>query len=160
MIRLARPLRCARADPAKRITIHEIQDHPWYMKDLPPGVKEMNDNMRMPPAGSQARGAARMVACPGEALGRGLRGRRLALRRAAAMPPPTCRSHPQTEAEIRAVVQEAQKSSAMNPPGWEVGGSRAALPVPALAGAVPNSAILQPSPTPPRPLTLAAGRLH
>lgn len=41
------------ADPAKRITIHEIQDHPWYMKDLPPGVKEMNDNMRMPPAGSQ-----------------------------------------------------------------------------------------------------------
>lgn len=23
------------------------------MKDLPPGVKEMNDNMRMPPAGSQ-----------------------------------------------------------------------------------------------------------
>ncbi|EFN57456.1 hypothetical protein CHLNCDRAFT_34706 [Chlorella variabilis] len=43
------------ADPSKRITIHEIQDHPWYMKDLPPGVKEMNDNMRMPPAGSQAR---------------------------------------------------------------------------------------------------------
>ena len=43
------------ADPAKRITIHEIQDHPWYMKDLPPGVKEMNDNMRMPPGGSQVR---------------------------------------------------------------------------------------------------------
>jgi serine/threonine-protein kinase SRK2 len=43
------------ADPARRITINEIQDHPWYMKDLPPGVKEMNDNMRMPPAGSQAR---------------------------------------------------------------------------------------------------------
>lgn len=42
------------ADPAKRITIHEIQDHPWYMKDLPPGVKEMNDNMRIPPQGSQA----------------------------------------------------------------------------------------------------------
>jgi hypothetical protein len=43
------------ADPAKRIGIKEIQDHPWYMKDLPPGVKEMNDNMRMPPAGSQVR---------------------------------------------------------------------------------------------------------
>jgi serine/threonine-protein kinase SRK2 len=66
------------ADPAKRITIHEIQDHPWYMKDLPPGVKEMNDNMRMPPTGSQS------------------------------------------EADIRAVVQEAQKSSVTNPPGWEV----------------------------------------
>ncbi|KAI3438615.1 hypothetical protein D9Q98_001038 [Chlorella vulgaris] len=64
-------------DPTKRISIHEIQDHPWYMKDLPPGVKEMNDNMRMPPAGSQ------------------------------------------TEAEIRAVVQEAQKNSVMNPAGWE-----------------------------------------
>jgi hypothetical protein len=43
----------AAADPAKRINIKDLQDHPWYMKDLPPGVKEMNDNMRMPPAGSQ-----------------------------------------------------------------------------------------------------------
>jgi hypothetical protein len=67
------------SDPSQRISIHEIQDHPWYMKDLPPGVKEMNDNMRMPPAGSQ------------------------------------------TETEIRGVVQEAQKNSAMNPAGWEVG---------------------------------------
>ena len=41
------------ADPAKRITIQEIQDHPWYNKDLPPGVKEMNDNIRMPPTGAQ-----------------------------------------------------------------------------------------------------------
>jgi hypothetical protein len=29
------------------------------MKDLPPGVKEMNDNMRMPPAGSQVRACVR-----------------------------------------------------------------------------------------------------
>ena len=47
------------ADPAKRIGVKELQDHPWYMKDLPPGVKEMNDNMRMPPSGSQVRTALR-----------------------------------------------------------------------------------------------------
>ena len=32
-------------DPSKRITIAEIQSHPWYLKDLPPGVAEMNDNL-------------------------------------------------------------------------------------------------------------------
>jgi len=31
-----------------------------------------------------------------------------------------CRLCLQTEAEIRAVVQEAQKNSVMNPAGWEV----------------------------------------
>jgi serine/threonine-protein kinase SRK2 len=41
------------ADPSHRITIAGIMDHPWYNKDLPPGVKEMNDNMRLPPSGSQ-----------------------------------------------------------------------------------------------------------
>ena len=56
---LALALCLAPADPAKRIGIKEIQDHPWYMKDLPPGVKEMNDNMRMPPAGSQVRACVR-----------------------------------------------------------------------------------------------------
>ncbi|KDD76995.1 protein kinase [Helicosporidium sp. ATCC 50920] len=49
------------ADPAARITIKELQDHAWYMKDLPPGVKEMNDNMRMPPAGSQTEDEIRRV---------------------------------------------------------------------------------------------------
>lgn len=49
------------ADPSKRITIQQLQDHPWYMKDLPPGVKEMNDNMRMPPAGSQSEEEIRSV---------------------------------------------------------------------------------------------------
>lgn len=42
------------ADPAARITVPEIQDHPWYLVDLPPGVKEMNDNVRRPPAGAQS----------------------------------------------------------------------------------------------------------
>ncbi len=40
-------------DPAKRITVHEIQNHVWYKKDLPPGVAEMNDNLPPPGAGLQ-----------------------------------------------------------------------------------------------------------
>lgn len=32
-------------DPSKRITVAGIQSHPWYLKDLPPGVAEMNDNL-------------------------------------------------------------------------------------------------------------------
>ena len=34
--------------PEKRITISEIQKHPWYTEDLPPGVAEMNDNLPSP----------------------------------------------------------------------------------------------------------------
>ena len=34
--------------PEKRITILEIQKHPWYLEDLPPGVAEMNDNLPVP----------------------------------------------------------------------------------------------------------------
>ena len=34
--------------PEKRITIPEIQKHPWYLEDLPPGVAEMNDNLPVP----------------------------------------------------------------------------------------------------------------
>jgi hypothetical protein len=49
------------------------------MKDLPPGVKEMNDNMRMPPAGSQTEEEIRAVVAeahkaPGAAAGGGLAG--------------------------------------------------------------------------------------
>ena len=40
-------------DPAKRITVPEIQNHVWYKKDLPPGVAEMNDNLPPPGAGLQ-----------------------------------------------------------------------------------------------------------
>ena len=30
-------------NPKKRLTIEQIQQHPWYLKDLPPGVVKMND---------------------------------------------------------------------------------------------------------------------
>lgn len=49
------------ANPADRITIAGILDHPWYNKDLPPGVKEMNDNIRFPPSGSQTEEEIRTV---------------------------------------------------------------------------------------------------
>ena len=42
-------------DPAKRITVPEIQNHVWYKKDLPPGVSDMNDNLPPPGAGLQVR---------------------------------------------------------------------------------------------------------
>lgn len=29
--------------PSKRYTVQEIQKHPWYLKDLPPGVIQMNN---------------------------------------------------------------------------------------------------------------------
>ena len=41
--------------PEKRITIPEIQKHPWYTEDLPPGVAEMNDNLPSPGPEVQAR---------------------------------------------------------------------------------------------------------
>lgn len=42
------------ADPHKRITIDGIYNHPWYLKNLPPGVREMNDNIQAPTQGLQA----------------------------------------------------------------------------------------------------------
>jgi serine/threonine-protein kinase SRK2 len=41
-------------DPAKRMTVPEIQNHVWYRKDLPPGVAEMNDNLPPPSPGLQS----------------------------------------------------------------------------------------------------------
>lgn len=41
------------ADPAERITIDGILNHPWYNTHLPPGVKEMNDKMMAPISGYQ-----------------------------------------------------------------------------------------------------------
>ena len=31
------------ADPAKRMSIQEMQRHPWYQQDLPPGLTGFND---------------------------------------------------------------------------------------------------------------------
>lgn len=40
-------------DPAKRVTVPDIQNHVWYKKDLPRGVSDMNDNLLPPGAGCQ-----------------------------------------------------------------------------------------------------------
>ncbi len=40
-------------DPAARITLAEIYEHPWFCKDLPPGVQQMNANMRSHVSGYQ-----------------------------------------------------------------------------------------------------------
>lgn len=40
-------------DPHKRITIDGIFHHPWYRKNLPPGVTEMNNRPQPIPAGLQ-----------------------------------------------------------------------------------------------------------
>ncbi|KXZ48147.1 hypothetical protein GPECTOR_30g243 [Gonium pectorale] len=42
------------ADPAKRITVDGIYNHKWYLKGLPPGVREMNDRVQPPPEGLQS----------------------------------------------------------------------------------------------------------
>lgn len=41
-------------DPLKRITIDGIYNHRWYLKGLPPGVREMNDRLQPPPEGLQS----------------------------------------------------------------------------------------------------------
>eukprot|EP00877_Chromochloris_zofingiensis_P012447 jgi/Chrzof1/7456/Cz02g24200.t1 len=42
------------ADPAKRITVDAIYNHAWYCKNLPPGVREMNDRPQPLPEGLQS----------------------------------------------------------------------------------------------------------
>jgi serine/threonine-protein kinase SRK2 len=37
-------------DPAQRITLAEVQRHPWFAKELPPGVAEMNDRLLSDPS--------------------------------------------------------------------------------------------------------------
>ena len=50
-------------DPARRMSIPDIQRHPWYKKDLPPEVAEMNDNLPMPSSGVQVCAQAAWLAC-------------------------------------------------------------------------------------------------
>ena len=38
------------ADPEQRITLSEVQKHPWFTKELPPGVAEMNDRLLSDPS--------------------------------------------------------------------------------------------------------------
>ena len=40
-------------DPAKRMTVPQIQDHVWYRKDLPPGAASMNNHLPTPSSGLQ-----------------------------------------------------------------------------------------------------------
>jgi len=42
------------AEPDKRITVQQIKQHPWFLKDLPPGVAEMNDHLPGPPPDLQS----------------------------------------------------------------------------------------------------------
>ena len=35
-------------DPQERISMREIQQHPWYLQDLPDGVSDMNNELPLP----------------------------------------------------------------------------------------------------------------
>lgn len=49
------------SDPSKRITMAGILEHPWYNKDLPPGVKQMNDKIHLPSRSGQSEEQIRAV---------------------------------------------------------------------------------------------------
>eukprot|EP00798_Chlamydomonas_sp_ICE-L_P021102 gene21102-27990_t len=49
------------SDPLKRISIEEIYRHPWYTKNLPPGVTEMNKRPMPQPQGMQPEEAVRSI---------------------------------------------------------------------------------------------------
>ncbi|CAD7697206.1 unnamed protein product [Ostreobium quekettii] len=56
-------------EPHRRITIEGIQNHPWYLKNLPPGVSEMNNNLIMPSEGLQSVAEIKRIVQDGEKLG-------------------------------------------------------------------------------------------
>lgn len=37
------------ADPAARISLADVQRHPWFKRDLPPGVADLNDRLLADP---------------------------------------------------------------------------------------------------------------
>lgn len=55
---------------------HQIYDHPWYNKNLPPGVKEMNDHPQPLPVGLQSQEEIQKIVAVSEggltAAGRGI----------------------------------------------------------------------------------------
>jgi serine/threonine protein kinase len=57
--------RILNVDPAQRITMEGIYDHPWFRKNLPPGVREMND--RPPPLPATLQSVAEIKAILAEA---------------------------------------------------------------------------------------------
>lgn len=42
------------AEPEKRISVQQIKAHPFFMKDLPPGVAEMNNHLPGAPSDLQS----------------------------------------------------------------------------------------------------------
>lgn len=35
------------ADPAKRLTVAQVQAHPWFLQDLPAGALEVNSRLKL-----------------------------------------------------------------------------------------------------------------
>lgn len=35
------------ADPAKRLTVTQVQNHPWFRRDLPAGALEVNSRLKL-----------------------------------------------------------------------------------------------------------------
>lgn len=38
------------ADPERRISLSDVQKHPWFRRDLPPGVADMNERLLSDPS--------------------------------------------------------------------------------------------------------------
>ena len=48
--------RLLEVDPDKRITVQQILKHPWFVKDLPPGMADLNVNLLQVPLSLQSSG--------------------------------------------------------------------------------------------------------
>ena len=35
------------ADPSKRLTVAQVQNHPWFRQDLPAGALEVNSRLKL-----------------------------------------------------------------------------------------------------------------
>lgn len=50
------------ADPERRISLSDVQRHPWFRRDLPPGVADMNERLLSDPS-SYASTATQVSTC-------------------------------------------------------------------------------------------------